>query len=143
MTEPDKKAASLFGDMTEADRIAALDIFGRMVIEARDRAILQWDHILDKDSQYPPWVRFMRKFPNLDKGSREIVKEALPHIVDTFMYCLLDELEATSPKVRVSVSLNNETIADIHRISWGLPSEPTGDDGWLARFSKQRYEQPC
>lgn len=140
--EPSKKAASLFGDMTEADRMSALDLFGKMLIEARDRAIVQWDHMLDGGRHYPPWERFLQKFPNFDERSREMIREVLPHIVDTFMYCLLDELEATAQTVRVSVLLGNETIPDLHRISWGLPSEPTGENGWLARFSKQRYEQP-
>lgn len=140
--EPTRKAASLFGDITEADRIAALDLFGKMLIEARDRAILQWDHNIDGMGHYPPWERLLRKFPDLDERSREIIKEVLPHVVDTFMYCLLDGLESHSTTIRVSVLLENGTIPDLHRISWGLPAEPTGENGWLVRFSKQRFEQP-
>jgi hypothetical protein len=69
------------------------------------------------------------------------MKEALPHIVDTVIYCLLADLDAKRT-VQVSVVREDRTFANIARLSWGLPAEPTGDDGWLMQFSKQRFEQP-
>jgi hypothetical protein len=140
--DPERNAASsLFGDSSEADRIAALDLFGKLLIESRDHAILQWDHIVEGNGKYPPWERLLERFPDLDERTRHVLRAALPHMIDTFMYCLLDRLDG-SKSVRVSVDSGNRTIADIARASWGLAAEPTGKDGWLARFSKQRFEQP-
>jgi hypothetical protein len=140
--DPQRNAASsLFGDLSEADRKAALDLFGKLLIESRDRAILQWDHILEEDRKYPPWERLLDRFPDVDERARDVLKAALPHMIDTFMYCLLDRLDG-SKSVHVSVDSGNRTIADLARASWGLAAEPTGKDGWLVRFSKQRFEQP-
>jgi hypothetical protein len=72
---------------------------------------------------------------------REFLKDVVPNIVDTFMYCLLAELEH-SRVVRVSVALGDSSIQDVARLSWGLPAEASGEDGWLSKFSKQRFEQP-
>ena len=91
-----------FEGMSEAERRAALDVFGRLLMGARDLAIGQWDQILEGKRRYGPWERIIRKFPDLDDHTREMIKEALPHMVDTFIYCLLADLDATRD-VQVSV----------------------------------------
>jgi len=133
--------ADLFGEISETDRNAALDVFGKLLMESRDEAIVQWDQILLGERPYPPWDRLLAKFHELDERSRAVVSEALPHIVDTFMYCLLDHLEGNN-SVRVSVVFGDKAVPDIARVSWSLPGEPSGEHGWLKRFSKQRFEQP-
>jgi len=142
-TQPDRNVApNLFGDISEADRNASLDEVGKLLIAARDRVITQWDQIIAGNRKYAPWERVVREFPNLDQHSRGIARAVLPHIVDSFLYCLLAELDA-SQTVRVSVMSGNQVVTNnVARISWGLPAEPTGEKGWLARFSKQRFEQP-
>lgn len=139
--EPDKAAASLFGNISEADRKAALDIFGKLLIETRDWAIEQWDQILVGKRKYAPWERLLRKLPDIDERSREAIKEVLPNIIDTFIYCFLENLDA-SQAVRVSVQSGTDSITSIAKMSWGLSAEPAGEDGWLVRFSKERFEQP-
>ncbi len=125
----------------EKHRKAALDVFGKMLMTTRDTAIVQWDQILAGQRQYAPWNRLLRKIPVMDKRSLEIIREVLPHIIDTVLYCLLADLDATQA-VRISVALEEGVVADVARESWGLAAEPTGDNGWLARFSGQRFEQP-
>jgi hypothetical protein len=140
-TDPERESAQgPFGNISEAERRAALDAFGQMLMNTRDASILHWDAVL-AGGRYPPWDRLLRRCPELDERSREVLREALPHIVDSVLYHLLADLEA-SQAVRVSVMLENKTFANIARLSWGLPAEPAGDDGWLVRFSKQRFEQP-
>jgi hypothetical protein len=112
-----------------------------LLIESRDHAILQWDQILEGKRKYPPWERLLDRLSHLDERTSEVLKAALPHMIDTFMYCLLDLLDG-SKTVHVSVDLENRTITNLARASWGLAAEPTGNDGWLARFSKQRFEDP-
>jgi hypothetical protein len=140
--QPDRKDEfGSFDEISEADRKAALDIFGRAIIESRDRAVTQWDQILTSNRGYPAWERLLNRRPDLDERTREILKEALPHAIDTFMYCLLDELDG-SRTIRVSVTLDSGMVIDVARASWGLAAEPTTDEGWLVRFSKQRFDQP-
>ena len=130
-----------FGGMSDAERRVALDIFGRFLMATRDLAVEQWDQILAGKRKYSPWERLVGKSPDLDDRAREAIHEVLPHIVDTFIYCLLADLDA-STSVRVSVESEGVTYSSIARLSWGFPAEPAGNNGWLARFSKQRFEQP-
>ena len=140
--QPDRKDEfGSFDEISEADRKAALDIFGKTLIESRDTAVTQWDQILTSKRHYPAWERLRSRYPDLDGQSREILREALPHAIDTFMYCLLDQLDG-SRTVRVSVTLESGMVIDVARASWGLAAEPTTDEGWLVRFSKQRFDQP-
>jgi hypothetical protein len=133
-------APELFGKISERNRKAALDLLGTMIIEARDRAVRQWDMIV-VEGGYPPWDRLLQRHRDMDEHTREVIGETIPHIVDSFMYYLLDELEA-SKNVRVAVELPEMTVEDISRVSWGLAGEPTTEDGWLVRFCKERFEQP-
>lgn len=140
--QPEPNAApDLFGNIPEADRRAVLDTFGAMLMHTRDAAIQTWDGIL-AGGTYPPWERLLRKHPDIGERCREVISEAIPHIVDTFMYCLLSNLDGPDQSVQVSVAFRNAMVANIARLSWGLPAEPTGNDGWLVRFSKERFEQP-
>ncbi len=140
-SESDRRpAGNLFGNINEADRKAALDAFGEFLMKTRDAAIRHWDQLLS-GGKYPPWERLLHRYPDLDERSLEIVRETLPHIVDTVLYRFLADLDA-SRKVRISVVLEDREFADIARLSWGLAAEPVGDEGWLARFSKERFEQP-
>jgi hypothetical protein len=120
----------------------ALDIFGRMMMEARDRAILQWDQLLTESGRkYPPWERVVKSTPGLTDEHREVLRKTLPHIVDTMLGCLLAELD-WNQQVRISVETTHGVVDDLPRHSSGFTAEPCGEDGWLVRFSKQRFEQP-
>jgi hypothetical protein len=132
---------NLFGAISEVDRKRALDVFGKMLIDARDSTIKDWDSIIDGKREYAPWQRALTKFPELSGDARQLLQASLPHVVDTFMYWILSNLEA-NPSVRVSVEFDGRAVDNLALMSWGLPAEPTGDDGWLARFSRQRFEQP-
>jgi hypothetical protein len=120
----------------------ALDIFGRMLMAVRDSAIVQWDQIIEGSRRkYPPWERLEKATPGLTAEHREVLYKALPHIVDTVLYCLLAELDANQ-QVRVSVETSKGVIDNLPQKSWGFPAEPCGPNGWLERFSTQRFEQP-
>lgn len=140
--KPDPNVApNLFGQISEQDRRAALDAIGKWLVGARDLAVLQWDQILQGKRSYAPWERLLIKFPELDPTCREVVRESVPNIVDTLMYCLLAGLDA-SENIQVSALLGHLKVDDVARMSWGLAAEPAGENGWLARFSTQRFEQP-
>lgn len=143
MTEDaDSNAApNLFGPISEADRRAALDIVGRTLIAARDAAVLQWDQIIAGTRKYGPWERIRAAMPAIDDRSVELLKAAIPNVVDTFMYCLLAALDGNQ-SVDVAVKVEGRRFENVTRLSWGLAAEPTGNDGWLRRFSRQRFDQP-
>jgi hypothetical protein len=136
-----RPAAGLFGEISEVDRRAALDVFGRFLIEVRDQAIVQWDQIFAGKRRYAPWERLVGRSPDINQECISAMGEALPHILDTFMYCFLADLDA-SQSIRVSVDWDGRTAESIAKLSWGPAAEPTGENGWLVRFSKQRFEQP-
>jgi len=140
---PDNNAApSSFGEVDETTRKAALDALGSVLIAARDDAVVQWDQILSGMRQYAPWERLLQKTPQLEEHCRHAIYDTIPHIVDTFLYCLLAELDAKAQSIQVCAIVGDTVVRNVARKSWGLPAEPAGDDGWLARFSKQRFEQP-
>ena len=128
--------------MREADRKAVLDLFGQFIMKNRDYAIAQWDRILEGKQKYPPWERLLERHTDVDERTRQVVQEALPHIIDTMIHCLLAELDAKASTIRISTTSDNVTVDNLARASWGLATEPVGEDGWLARFSKERFEQP-
>src|SRR5436190_1202270 len=119
MTNNPNLGPSSFGNISETDRKRALDVFGQLIIEARDTTIRQWDGIVEGKGHYPPWDRLLQRHPEMDAQTREIIKEVVPHIVDSFMYCLLDELDGNQ-RVRVAVELDETMVEDISQISWGL-----------------------
>jgi hypothetical protein len=138
----DGYAKGPFGAISESDRIAALDIFGKFLMECRDSAISQCDGTLQGRGKYPPWERFKARHPDLDQRAIELIKEAFPQMMDTFMYCLLGGLDARAHTVKVSIESGNISVPNLARISWHLAGEPTAEDGWFVRFSKQRFELP-
>jgi hypothetical protein len=139
----------IFEDIPEGERRAVLDLVGKLFIEARDDSIGHWDRLLaptgptgPRPHGHPQWERVKRRFPDMDERTREIVRDVLPHIIDTFLYNLLYGFDAHASEIQLAVKHNGKTFPNIARISWGLPGEPMSEEGWLVRFSKQRFEDP-
>ena len=126
--------------MSDETLESPLDVAGRMLMKSRDRAVVQWDQMLAGKRQYGPWERIRERRPDLDAAQIEVIREIVPHVIDTAMYCFLSELDA-SDFVRLVVE-EGGTMHDVAHESSGLPAEPCGERGWLARFAKQRYEEP-
>jgi hypothetical protein len=127
--------------MTDANSISSLDAAGRLIIKSRDRAIVQWDQIISGIRTYGPWERILAKVPELSASHREAIQSVLPHIVDTVFYCFLAELDA-SDSVKLMAATVDGVEHDVAFESSNLPAEPCGENGWLVRFAKQRFEQP-
>lgn len=138
----DGYATGPFGAISESDRIAALDIFGKFLMDCSDSAISQCDGTLEWRGKYPPWERFKARRPDLDQRAIKLIKETFPQMVDTSMYCFLGGLDAHAQTIKVSIDSGDISVANLARISWHLAGEPTAADGWLVRLSKQRYKLP-
>ena len=119
----------------------AVDLFGRLLMRSRDAAIEQWDGIIAGCRRYAPWDRLVSRFPDLTERDLELLRALVPNVVDTAYYWLLADLDA-SEAVRIVVTTTDGAVHDAATESWGLAAEPTGENGWLKRFSKERFEEP-
>ena len=111
-----------------------LNEFGEVLIkEVRDRTIRLFDKrvqgvMKDEDSQ--------RLFEQVNKLSAEqqlLINEIIPQIVDLSLHnmlCLFEEHD------EFQIVIEGENIADI---SDGLSGELYTSDGWIEKFSEQRY----
>jgi predicted PhzF superfamily epimerase YddE/YHI9 len=119
-----------------------LDYFGELLItRVRDKAILEWDMIVDgkmKDASSKEIKKNLMKF---NAEQIDLVRRLIPQIVDTTLHHLLWTLEQEK-SIDVAVKTDSEVVPSIREISDGLAGELYTEDGWIMRFSKQRYEEP-
>lgn len=111
-----------------------LNEFGEAFIkEVRDRTIRLFDKkvqgiMKDKDSQL-----LFEKVNKLSDEQKLLISEIIPQIVDLSIHntlCLFEEHD------EFQIIIDGENIADI---SDGLSGELYTSDGWIQKFSEQRY----
>ena len=111
-----------------------LNKFGDVLIrEVRDRTIRLFDKKLegamkDKDSQ-----SLFQQVNKLDEEQKLLINEIIPQIVDLSLHnmlCMFEEYD------EFQIVIDGENIADI---SDGLSGELYTSDGWIEKFSEQRY----
>lgn len=111
-----------------------LDYFGETLInEVRDRTIRLYDKkvhgtMLDVASQ-----ELYGKVSKFDEEQRAVLEEVIAGVVDLSLHnilCVLEEHED------IKLLVNEDNIAEV---SDGLAGELYTEDGWIKRFSKQRY----
>jgi hypothetical protein len=118
----------------------ALNLLGELLIrQVRDESIDHWDRISESQMQDR---RYSAALAALGKGSSpdQVLREILPSIVDTTLHYLLWSIEQSrTVKLMVQVQGNEYDAA---KVSDGLPGELYSEDGWIARFSSERYSPP-
>ena len=111
-----------------------LNEFGEVLIkEVRDRTIRLFDKkvqgvMKDRDSQL-----LFEKVSKLSKEQQLLINEIIPQIVDLSLHnmlCIFEEHD------EFQIVIDGENIADI---SDGLSGELYTSDGWIEKFSEQRY----
>lgn len=113
-----------------------LSYFGEMLIhEVRDRTIREFDmrvtgKMKDENSQ-----RLYGKVQQMDQGQRLVIEKIIPQIVDLSIHNMLCMIEENA---NVDIQVESESISGQ---SDGLAGELYTEDGWIQRFSKQRYEE--
>lgn len=111
-----------------------LNEFGEVLIkEVRDRTIRLFDKkvqgaMKDKDSQL-----LFEKVNKLSKEQQLLINEIIPQIVDLSLHNMLCVFEEHD---EFQIVIDGENIADI---SDGLSGELYTSDGWIEKFSEQRY----
>ena len=118
---------------------AIIDEFGKILIQSvRDKSILDWDMILDGRMKSERARRIQKELLSYDDNDKKILQEIIPQIVDTTLHHLLWTLEQ-SDSISVAIQTDKDSISNIKNESDGLAGELYSEDGWIARFSKQRH----
>lgn len=117
---------------------ALLDHFGSTLVQrVRDKAIQDWDMILDGRMKDSNSLGIRHRLSGLSKEQLQIVSWLIPQVVDTTLHHLLWTLEQEE-SIKVSVQVGAERLEDVSQSSDGLSGELPSEEGWIARFSKQR-----
>jgi hypothetical protein len=120
----------------------ALDELGSLLVrKVRDQSIIHWDLILNGSMKGETALRARKKLTDLRPDQREAVAEIVSQVVDTTLHYLLVMIEETDV-LTVAVEVEPGRILGLREISDSLPGELYSPQGWIHRFSKQRYEEP-
>lgn len=117
---------------------AALDQFGQLLMtKVRDQSISDWKKIVDGRMKGVSSVRIREVLSPLSEEQRQVFLSLVPEIVDTVLHHLLWTFEQEDD-VRIGVVADDEDIASLNDVSDGLAGELYSDEGWIARFSKEK-----
>lgn len=118
-----------------------LEVFGRLIIEkVRDVTIQDWDSLVDGKSKGVTAKAVNEKLASFTQEELQIIKWIIPKIVDTTMHNFLCMIES-SKKFDIKVNTENGVVERLQDESDGLYGELYTKDGWIMKFSKQRYEE--
>ena len=122
-------------------RQEVLDHLGqRLMHQVRDRAIVQWDQTIEGRTRGVMGRAAAEKLARLQPEHIEALRWLIPRIVDTTLHHLLWWLERDE-SVDLVVQTGLEGSASAREMSDGLCGELYTEDGWIMRFSQQRYEE--
>ena len=114
----------------------ALDKFGKIIVEqVWDRAINDWEMIVDgrMKSQHAQDVR--QTLSSLDADQIDAIRKLIPDVINTAMHHFLWTLEQADG-IDVAVRTDGEAVPSIKEVSDGLAGELPG---WISRFSSKPY----
>lgn len=113
-----------------------LDYFGsKLMKEVRDETISSLDMIIDGTMKGITAQQVREKISIFNEEQLIIIKWLIPKITDLSVHNLLMMIEQNDD-IKVMVDDN-----DIKEESDGLEGELYTEDGWISRFSKERYEE--
>lgn len=119
-----------------------LDRFGELLMKrVRDEAITDWDMIVDGRMKDTRSQEIRKQLSGFSQEQIGILKELYPQVVDTVLHHLLWTLEQED-SVDVIVKDDDKGTCNIRETSDGLPGELYSEDGWIMRYSKERYREP-
>lgn len=115
----------------------ALDQFGRLLMtKVRDEAISDWKMIVHGKMKGEVSEDTRKAVMSLGPRGPEVFLSLVPEIVDRVLHHLLWTLEQ-SDTMRIAVQAGDESVENLRDVSDGLAGELHGDEGWIARFSKE------
>ncbi|MBU3218407.1 hypothetical protein LL033_23505 [Clostridium estertheticum] len=115
-----------------------LDYFGNKLIkEVRDVTIASWDMMLNGKMKGITAQQFSDKISAFNDEQLEVLKWLIPKITDLSLHSLLVMIEQND-EIKVAV-YDGQKDNDIKENSDGLEGELYTEDGWINKFSKERY----
>lgn len=116
----------------------AMDMYGKALMsEVRDETISQIDRTIDGKMRDESSQLIKEKLSQFNSDQLETLKWLVPQIVDLSLHNLLTMIEQ-SEVVKIMV-IDGKNNVDINQVSDGLAGELYTEDGWIARFSQERY----
>ena len=118
----------------------ALDLFGEaLMIDVRDTQIQLWDETLAGTVNHKNYKQIHKKLNQLfDAEQLAALKNLIPWIVDNTIAYTLGMLQDRHKEIDVTVRVNDQVVPSLYEASDLLNGELWSEDGWIARFSKQR-----
>lgn len=117
-----------------------LDDFGKTLIsEVRDRSISEIDMLLDGKMKGITAQIFKSKLKSFGKEQIEVIKWLIPQLVDINLNNTLEMIDSNN-SIDVKITYNNSQYS-IKELSDGLSGELYTSDGWIQKFSNERYEE--
>ena len=115
----------------------AIDIFGKMVIEARDEAISSNIYMVEGRMKWPTNEYFTNKLEGFSSSQKEVIKEIVTKVADDTIHGLLTSLYNETDTVLLGIKKPEDTeFKNAHALSDGYNGDLLLDDGWIARFGK-------
>ncbi|WBW96086.1 hypothetical protein [Oceanirhabdus sp. W0125-5] len=119
----------------------SLDILGQSLMKyVRDETILTWDKMIEGDMKGVTAQKVEERLSNFSEEDLESVKWIISKIVDQGLHNLLAMFEECE-ELFLGVKVDSGEIEDIKEESDGLSGELYTEDGWITKFSKQRYDE--
>lgn len=113
-----------------------LNYFGeKLMKEVRDETISSVDMMIEGKMNGITAKQMKEKISCLNDVQLEVVMWLIPKIVDLGLYNLLSMIEQNND---VKILING---IDIKESSDGLEGELYTEDGWIQKFSNERYEE--
>lgn len=118
----------------------ALDLFGKALMDkVRDHQIRLWDETLDGSVRSSVYKKIHLKLSqNLNDESLVTLGHLIPWIVDNVIADVLGMLQDKYETIDVAVRVDGQIVPSLYAASELLDWELWGEDGWIARFSKER-----
>jgi hypothetical protein len=117
---------------------AALDLFGRLLMtKVRDEAISDWKMIVEGSMKGDLAVRVRQMLEPFSEEQRSVFIALVPEVVDTVLHHLLWTFEQEG-NIRIGVTAGNHDVPSVKDVSNGLAGELPSDEGWIARFSREK-----
>ena len=117
-----------------------LDYFGKLLMSGvRDKTITSWDIIINGKMKGITAQQVREKISGFSEEQIEVLKWLIPKITDSCLHNLLTTIEQND-ELKVTI-YDGQTNTDIKQISDGLEGELYTEDGWITRFSKERYDE--
>jgi len=118
----------------------ALDLFGEELMhQVRDTQIRLWDETFAGTARSSTYKNIYKKLSqSFNEEQLAVLGYLTPWVVDNVIAYLLGMLENEHEAIHISVDADGQTVPSLYAISDGLEGELYAEDGWIARFSKER-----